>query len=82
MKNVKAVVTFGETAERFNEFATTCGVEVTKQASGVEEAVEIAASLSNEGDVILLSPACASWDQYKSFEIRGDLFIDAAMKLE
>ena len=81
MNNVKAVVAFGETGERFIEFAQSCGVKETKLANNVEDAVGKAATLSNEGEVILLSPACASWDQYKSFEIRGDLFIEAAMKL-
>ena len=81
MNNVKAVVAFGETAERFIEFAKTCGVKETMLANNVEDAAEKAANLSNVGDVILLSPACASWDQYKSFEVRGDLFIEAVMKL-
>ena len=40
----------------------------------LRESVHKAYELSNEGDVILLSPACASWDQYKSFEERGDDF--------
>ncbi|MCB6946231.1 UDP-N-acetylmuramoyl-L-alanine--D-glutamate ligase, partial [[Eubacterium] rectale] len=45
------------------------------------EAVPAAWALSEPGDCILLSPACARWDQYKSFEIRGDIFIDAVHKL-
>ena len=81
MKNVKSVVAFGQTGERFIEFAKSCGVEETVLAVDVEDAVPKAASISERGDVILLSPACASWDQHKSFEIRGDLFIDAVMKL-
>lgn len=81
MKNVKSVVAFGQTGERFIEFAKSCGVEETVLAEDVEDAVTKAASISENGDVILLSPACASWDQYKSFEIRGDLFIEAVMKL-
>ena len=40
----------------------------------LEDATHIAYNNSNEGDVILLSPACASWDQFDNFEIRGDLF--------
>lgn len=81
MKNVKAVVAIGETKERFIEFAKSCGVNEWTFAENVEDAVGKAAELSNNGDVILLSPACASWDQYKSFEVRGDLFIQAAMQL-
>lgn len=81
MKNVKAVIAFGETGSRFIEFAKSCGIEKTVLAKNVEEAVQLAAPISEKGDVILLSPACASWDQYPNFETRGDLFIEAAMKL-
>lgn len=81
MKNVKAVITFGQTAERFAEFAQSCGVQNIATVENVEAAVPKAAEISESGDVILLSPACASWDQYKSFEVRGDLFIDEVMKL-
>jgi UDP-N-acetylmuramoylalanine--D-glutamate ligase len=48
----------------------------------VEKAVPVAYQLSQPGDVILLSPACASWDQYKTFEQRGDIFINAVHKLK
>ena len=81
MKQVKAVVAFGETGLRFIEFAKSCGVEKAVSAINIEDAVGYAAKLSSEGDIILLSPACASWDQYDSFEIRGDIFINQAMKL-
>ncbi|ARF18377.1 UDP-N-acetylmuramoyl-L-alanine--D-glutamate ligase [Sporosarcina ureae] len=81
MKNVRAVVTIGETAERFEEFAKSCGVTNTARASTMDEAVEKAYACSCEDDVILLSPSCASWDQYKSFENRGDQFVDAVMRL-
>ena len=81
MSNVKTVVAFGETGLRFIEFAKSCGVANTIAATNVEDAVVYAADASKEGDVIILSPACASWDQYDSFEIRGDVFIDSVMKL-
>lgn len=81
MNNVKAVVAFGETGERFIEFAKDCGVKQTILAKDVEQATKLASDISASGDIILLSPACASWDQYDSFEIRGDAFIDSAMKL-
>jgi len=81
MKNVVGVVAFGQTKSRFIEFAKSCGVDTTIEAENVEDAVEKAAAISNTGNVILLSPACASWDQYPNFEVRGDLFIEAVMKL-
>ena len=81
MSGVKAVVAFGETALRFIEFAKSCGITNIVRANDVEDAVGYAAKVSEPGDIILLSPACASWDQHPSFEIRGDLFIDRVMKL-
>ncbi|MGM0897622.1 MAG: UDP-N-acetylmuramoyl-L-alanine--D-glutamate ligase [Bacillota bacterium] len=80
MDRVKALVTFGETAERFSDFAGTCKVPDIMKAGLMEDAVEKAIACSAPGDTILLSPACASWDQYESFEIRGDAFIDAVQK--
>ncbi|WP_336045837.1 UDP-N-acetylmuramoyl-L-alanine--D-glutamate ligase [Solibacillus ferritrahens] len=81
MTRVKAVVAFGETALRLIEFAKSCGITNIVRAIDVEDAVGYGAKISDEGDIILLSPACASWDQHESFEIRGDLFIDRVMKL-
>ncbi|MFS0574347.1 UDP-N-acetylmuramoyl-L-alanine--D-glutamate ligase [Sporosarcina sp. 179-K 3D1 HS] len=81
MSNIKAVVCLGQTAERFAEFAASCGVHDILISESMEDAVHKAFSLSSEGDTILLSPACASWDQYPSFETRGDHFIEAVMHL-
>ena len=44
-------------------------------AKDVADAAHIAYSKAEAGDVVLLSPANASWDMYKSFEVRGDEFI-------
>ncbi|WP_301108218.1 UDP-N-acetylmuramoyl-L-alanine--D-glutamate ligase [Sporosarcina sp.] len=81
MDNVRVTVAIGETAQRFAEFATSCGVAETILAADMEEAVKVAYEASEENDVILLSPSCASWDQYPNFEIRGDRFIEEVMKL-
>lgn len=81
MGNVKAVVALGETKERFMKFALSCGVEHVVDAPTMTEAVRVAHSLSSENDVVLLSPASASWDEYPSFEVRGDKFIEAVMML-
>nr|WP_225941858.1 UDP-N-acetylmuramoyl-L-alanine--D-glutamate ligase [Sporosarcina limicola] len=81
MNNVKAVVTLGETAGKFAEFATSCGITKIIHADDVNDAVLKAYPLTDVGDIVLLSPACASWDQYPSFEARGDQFIEAVIKL-
>ena len=43
-------------------------------ADSLEEAVSICKADSENGDAVLLSPACASWDMFKSYEQRGRLF--------
>ena len=80
-KHVKALVTFGETASFMKETAEKAGVSTIQIVENVETAVPAAYQLSQPGDVILLSPASASWDQYPSFEIRGDRFIEAVEQL-
>ncbi|MFX3618382.1 MAG: UDP-N-acetylmuramoyl-L-alanine--D-glutamate ligase [Sporolactobacillus sp.] len=77
---VKAVLLFGETTEKLKDACTQAGIHVIRCVKNVEAAVPEAFSLSEPGDVILLSPACASWDQYQSFEVRGDIFIDEVNK--
>jgi UDP-N-acetylmuramoylalanine--D-glutamate ligase len=44
------------------------------EAGTLERAVELAAAAAQPGDVVLLSPACASFDQFRDFEARGDAF--------
>ncbi|MBQ0139780.1 MAG: UDP-N-acetylmuramoyl-L-alanine--D-glutamate ligase [Kurthia sp.] len=82
MTNVKAVVVSGETKNRFAEFAKDCGVAEIISADFMTDAVPKAFAASTAGDTILLSPSCASWDQYPSFENRGDLFIEAVENLK
>lgn len=73
LKNVKHIVCYGETKNRINDFAIKNNIDVTV-TENLDEAVHAAYNISLEGDTILLSPACASWDQYKNFEERGDEF--------
>ena len=76
---VRAVVAIGETrdavAAAFDGVAT---VEVTEH---LDDAVPRAAALARPGDVVLLSPGCASLDQYRSFEERGRRFADLARQV-
>ncbi len=73
LRNVKLIVAYGETKIRINNFAKECGIPC-KVLNTLKEATEQAYNLSNPGDVVLLSPACASWDQFDNFEIRGNEF--------
>ena len=82
LKNVKALVTFGQTAVKLEAAAVAAGIKIIKTVDNVEKAVPEAFQLSSPGDIILLSPACASWDQHKTFEERGDIFIEAVHKLK
>ena len=50
-------------------------------AADMEECVAAAWEKAQPGDVVLLSPACASWDMYDNFEQRGDHFRECAQKL-
>jgi UDP-N-acetylmuramoylalanine--D-glutamate ligase len=66
--NVKSVHLIGEEAERIGK-----GIDGHRDGD-LERAVAHAASLAEPGDVVLLSPACASYDQFESFEQRGEAF--------
>lgn len=81
LKHVRRIVSFGETKNKISEFAKANGVE-SIIVDNLKEAVINAYQKSKEGDVILLSPACASWDQYKDFEVRGNEFKEIVNALE
>ncbi len=68
-EKVKLCVAFGETREQFKEIFHHV---ITKET--MEEALQEAIAHSETGDVILLSPACSSYDQFPNYEIRGKLF--------
>ncbi len=82
LDRVKGVVAFGQTAEKIKDSAEKAGIKHIKLVDNVEQAVPAAYELSARGDVILLSPACASWDQFKTFEERGDMFVKCVHKLK
>ena len=73
MKNVKCVVCFGETKNRIEEFCNDLSIKCYKNDT-LKEAMNVVKDICTPGDVVLLSPACASWDQYDRFEDRGDEF--------
>ena len=81
LKTVSGIVLYGETKEKLQEAAKVAGVPVIEIVNTLEEATKKAYAISKEDDIILLSPACASWDQFKSFEIRGDEFIQVVENL-
>ena len=71
---VKLMVILGESAPRVKRAADKANVPYV-DAKDVADAARIAYDKAEAGDVVLLSPANASWDMYKSFEVRGDEFI-------
>lgn len=73
MKNVKCVVCFGETKNRIEGFCNDLNIKCYKNDT-LKEAMNVVKDICTPGDVVLLSPACASWDQYDRFEDRGDEF--------
>jgi UDP-N-acetylmuramoylalanine--D-glutamate ligase len=75
----RAVVVLGEAAERI--FAAIGGALPTEHATDIEDAVRRAFRLAERGDAVLLSPACSSFDMFKSYAERGDRFVAAVKQL-
>ncbi|WCJ51435.1 UDP-N-acetylmuramoyl-L-alanine--D-glutamate ligase [Lentilactobacillus buchneri] len=80
-EHVKAAVLFGETADLLEDSLKKAGIQNIQKVDNIDEAVPAAYSFSDEGDIVLLSPANASWDQFKTFEERGDRYIADVEKL-
>lgn len=73
MNHVSHVICYGETKQKIKDYCDSIKKDCVV-LDCLKEAVPAAYRLSNEGDTILFSPACASWDQYKTFEERGNEF--------
>lgn len=78
---VKHMVLIGETADSIHKTAEECGFNNSTKVKDMEEAVEKAFELACTGSTVLLSPACASWDMYSNFEVRGRHFKSCVEKL-
>jgi UDP-N-acetylmuramoylalanine--D-glutamate ligase len=78
-KYVKQTILIGEDAEKIADALTAAGQII--DAASLDQAVLYAAKQAKAGDVVLLAPACASFDQFKDFEDRGQQFIKAVLAL-
>ncbi len=69
----RAVVTFGQDGARIADELAAVGV-TAQRVGRLGDAVSLARSLARPGDAVLLSPMCASFDEFRDFEHRGDVF--------
>lgn len=82
LENLKAIILFGESRYKLKEAAEKANVGNILLVETITEAVQGSLTYSREGDAVLLSPACASWDQFKNFEIRGRTFKEAVKNIK
>jgi UDP-N-acetylmuramoylalanine--D-glutamate ligase len=78
---VKHLILLGEVAAKIKETAEKNQFNNVSIVKNMEEAVEKSVSLAQIGDTVLLSPACASWDMYPDFEVRGRHFKECVEKI-
>ncbi len=86
-KFIKTLILLGDTKEKiknaFNKLKEEKGIEVEIiEVNNLEEAVDKAREISESGDIVTLSPACASFDMFPNFMVRGDKFKQIVNKLK
>ncbi|MFM0760353.1 UDP-N-acetylmuramoyl-L-alanine--D-glutamate ligase [Streptococcus suis] len=78
---LKKMVILGQSAPRVQRAADKAEVE-TIEALDIADATRKAFAIAEKGDIVLLSPANASWDMYANFEVRGDVFLQTFEELK
>lgn len=73
-EKIKLLLLIGETGEKLANQVEQAGYKKYQRLSTMEEAVTTAGQEALPGEIVLLSPACASWDMFKDYEARGNLF--------
>lgn len=81
-EEVDFLVVLGETADRIIREVEEAGFGAYRKVGSLEEAVEEAWRRSRAGDLVLLSPACASWDMFSSYEERGNRFKELVRQIK
>ena len=80
-QKVKALICLGEDNDALKSYFGGI-VQVIKETKDIKEAAQMALEYSEKNDVVLLSPACASFDLFKSYEHRGNAFKQAVVELK
>lgn len=83
-QRAKACVLIGQTAAKIAEAITSGGTSdcTIKHDDSMEQAVQSAYELAVSGDIILMSPACASYDMFKNYTQRSEAYINAVNMLQ
>lgn len=79
-KHARVAVLFGRDADKIADVLNDCGVPL-KFATSLPDAVRISAVEAQEGDAVLLSPACASFDMFRNYVHRAEVFVAAVQEL-
>ena len=80
LQKVKAIICLGVDNSKLIEYFTPY-IKIVEETQDINEAVGIASQYAESGDIVLLSPACASFDLFDHYEQRGDLFKEAVFNL-
>jgi UDP-N-acetylmuramoylalanine--D-glutamate ligase len=81
VKRARAVVLIGRDAGLIERAIASTGVTLLR-AGDMSDAVDVAFRVAQAGDAVLLSPACASYDMFRSYVHRAEVFVDAVAQLK